>query len=66
MDETELRLDGNAAAGLLSEMDTAPYTVTKHGSVALAEWLAIRHAGSGVRSSRCDMSSRPFDADATS
>ena len=38
-----------SAAGLLSEMDTAPYTVTKHGAVALAEWLAIRYAGSGVR-----------------
>jgi NAD(P)-dependent dehydrogenase (short-subunit alcohol dehydrogenase family) len=38
-----------SAAGLLSEMDTAPYTVTKHGAVALTEWLAIRHASSGVR-----------------
>jgi len=38
-----------SAAGLLSEMDTAPYTVTKHGAVALTEWLAIRYAGSGVR-----------------
>jgi NAD(P)-dependent dehydrogenase (short-subunit alcohol dehydrogenase family) len=37
-----------SAAGLLSELDTAPYTVTKHGSVALAEWLAIRYRGSGV------------------
>jgi len=38
-----------SAAGLLTEMDTAPYAVTKHGSVALAEWLAIRYGGSGVR-----------------
>jgi NAD(P)-dependent dehydrogenase (short-subunit alcohol dehydrogenase family) len=37
-----------SAAGLLTEMDTAPYTVTKHGSVALAEWLAIQHADHGV------------------
>lgn len=37
-----------SAAGLLSETDTAPYTATKHGSVALAEWLAIRHGGAGV------------------
>ncbi len=37
-----------SAAGLLTEMDTAPYSVTKHGSVALAEWLAIRHGSSGV------------------
>jgi NAD(P)-dependent dehydrogenase (short-subunit alcohol dehydrogenase family) len=29
-------------------MDTAPYTVTKHGSVALAEWLAIQHGDAGV------------------
>jgi NAD(P)-dependent dehydrogenase (short-subunit alcohol dehydrogenase family) len=37
-----------SAAGLLTEMDAAPYSVTKHGSVALAEWLAIRHGGAGV------------------
>jgi NAD(P)-dependent dehydrogenase (short-subunit alcohol dehydrogenase family) len=37
-----------SAAGLLTEMDSAPYTVTKHGAVALAEWLAIRYGGSGV------------------
>jgi len=29
-------------------MDAAPYTVTKHGSVALAEWLAIRYGDDGV------------------
>jgi NAD(P)-dependent dehydrogenase (short-subunit alcohol dehydrogenase family) len=37
-----------SAAGLLTEMDVAPYAVTKHGAVALAEWLAIRHGDSGV------------------
>jgi NAD(P)-dependent dehydrogenase (short-subunit alcohol dehydrogenase family) len=37
-----------SAAGLLTEMDTAPYSVTKHGSVALAEWLAIRYGDAGV------------------
>jgi NAD(P)-dependent dehydrogenase (short-subunit alcohol dehydrogenase family) len=37
-----------SAAGLLTEMDTAPYSATKHGSVALAEWLAIQHGDSGV------------------
>lgn len=36
-----------SAAGLLTEMDTAPYTVTKHGAVALAEWLAIACRGDG-------------------
>ena len=37
-----------SAAGLLTEMDTAPYTVTKHGSVALAEWLSIQYGDLGV------------------
>jgi NAD(P)-dependent dehydrogenase (short-subunit alcohol dehydrogenase family) len=37
-----------SAAGLLTNMDSAPYTVTKHGTVALAEWLAIRHGDAGV------------------
>ena len=37
-----------SAAGLLTAMDSAAYTATKHGSVALAEWLAINHADSGV------------------
>ena len=37
-----------SAAGLLTEMDTAAYSATKHGSVALAEWLAIQHGDSGV------------------
>ncbi|MFO1330744.1 MAG: SDR family oxidoreductase [Rubrivivax sp.] len=36
-----------SAAGLLSQPD-APYAVTKHAAVALAEWLAIRHGGQGV------------------
>lgn len=38
-----------SAAGLLTNMDSAPYSVTKHGTVALAEWLAIRHAAEGIR-----------------
>jgi NAD(P)-dependent dehydrogenase (short-subunit alcohol dehydrogenase family) len=37
-----------SAAGLLTEVASAPYSVTKHGAVALAEWLAIRYAGTGV------------------
>ena len=37
-----------SAAGLLTNMDSAPYSVTKHGSVALAEWLNIRYRGHGV------------------
>jgi NAD(P)-dependent dehydrogenase (short-subunit alcohol dehydrogenase family) len=37
-----------AAAGLLTDLDSAPYAVTSHGAVALAEWLAIQYADSGV------------------
>jgi NAD(P)-dependent dehydrogenase (short-subunit alcohol dehydrogenase family) len=37
-----------SAAGLLTEMDSAPYTATKHGSVAVAEWLAIQYGDKGV------------------
>ena len=37
-----------SAAGLITEVTAAPYTVTKHGAVALAEWLAIRYGDTGV------------------
>ena len=37
-----------SAAGLLTDMDAAAYSVTKHGSVALAEWLAIRYGDDGI------------------
>ena len=37
-----------SAAGLLTSLDSAPYAVTKHAAVALAEWLAITYAGAGV------------------
>ena len=37
-----------SAAGLLTNLGTAPYAVTKHGAVALAEWIAITHGGNGV------------------
>jgi NAD(P)-dependent dehydrogenase (short-subunit alcohol dehydrogenase family) len=32
-----------SAAGLLTAPGDAPYTVTKHGAVALAEWLAVTY-----------------------
>jgi NAD(P)-dependent dehydrogenase (short-subunit alcohol dehydrogenase family) len=38
-----------SAAGLLMSMASAPYTVTKHASVAIAEWLAVRHGGGNVQ-----------------
>jgi len=37
-----------SAAGLLMMMQSAPYTVTKHASVALAEWLAVEYGDAGV------------------
>ncbi len=38
-----------SAAGLLTNLGDAPYTVTKHGAVALAEWIAVTHGSKGVR-----------------
>lgn len=37
-----------SAAGLLSISDPS-YAVTKHGSVAFAEWLAITYGGNGIK-----------------
>ncbi|HSV83172.1 MAG TPA: SDR family oxidoreductase [Ramlibacter sp.] len=38
-----------SAAGLLTSPGAAPYAVTKHAAVALAEWLAIEHGDAGIR-----------------
>lgn len=38
-----------SAAGLLSSISSAPYTVTKHAAVALAEQMAIQYADRGIR-----------------
>ena len=38
-----------SAAGLLSQIGSAPYAVTKHAPVALAEWIAITHGNEGIR-----------------
>ena len=37
-----------SAAGLLTNLGDAPYTVTKHGAVALAEWLSITYGDRGI------------------
>jgi NAD(P)-dependent dehydrogenase (short-subunit alcohol dehydrogenase family) len=42
-------LNTASAAGLLTELDSLPYSVTKHAAVGLAEWLAIKHADEGIR-----------------
>lgn len=38
-----------SAAGLLTQVSAAAYSVTKHAAVAFAEWMAIKYADSGVR-----------------
>ncbi len=38
-----------SAAGLLAQIGSAPYSVTKHAAVAFAEWLDITYSGRGLR-----------------
>jgi NAD(P)-dependent dehydrogenase (short-subunit alcohol dehydrogenase family) len=38
-----------SAAGLLTQIGSWPYAVTKHAAVAFAEWLAVTYGGRGLR-----------------
>ena len=38
-----------SAAGLLSQINSATYSVTKHAALALAEWLLITHGAQGLK-----------------
>jgi NAD(P)-dependent dehydrogenase (short-subunit alcohol dehydrogenase family) len=42
-------LNTASAAGLLSQIGSATYAVTKHAAVALAEWISITHGHEGIK-----------------
>lgn len=42
-------LQTSSAAGLLTEIGSAAYSVTKHATIALAEWISIHYRRQGIR-----------------
>ena len=38
-----------SAAGLLTQIGLAPYSVTKHGAIAFAEWMSITYGERGIK-----------------
>ena len=42
-------LNTASAAGLLTQIGSLSYSVTKHAAVALAEWLSVTHHHQGIR-----------------
>ena len=41
-------LNTASAAGLLTQIDSGPYAVSKHAAVAFAEWIAINYGDKGI------------------
>ena len=42
-------LQTSSAAGVLTEIGSAPYSVTKHAVVAFAEWLSVQYQRRGIK-----------------